>query len=333
MFLSQLNLFYPAAVAQAQRPTATPVPVDDDDESDAVPPLTGGVQGYVYNYSAGGAAQPGVTVVIDGGGWQAETVTDSSGFYRFAGLGASQAILNLRLPPEAHALTSDWPVFTGNPENDYTNLAFYWGDKAALPVSLSANPDEVFVSADQTFTLELRVDNHSSSPAEETVIDLKLPAATQALKATLTKGEIDFTDHRIWGLVGDLPAGESATLSIQIKFDQPTYPQRLSANATLTYATELAPQRLKIDLTAAETSLPASSTSAPAQQAKNSHSASPAKQPTAQAQNLMPETGEEPQSAAHSNTISTLAVLLIACLSSAGLATFYVRKQRVRGTE
>jgi hypothetical protein len=47
----------------------------------------------------------------------------------------------------------------------------------------------------------------------------------------------------------------------------------------------------------------------------------------------MPETGEEPQSAAHSNTISTLAVLLIACLSSAGLATFYVRKQRVRGTE
>ena len=238
------------------RPTATNIggqpDSDSDDDDPGPPPLTGNLQGYVYDYSAGGAPQPNVVVVLDGGGWQAETFTDSSGYYQFHGLGAGSAILNLKLPPGTHPLMPDWPVHTANPAGTLINLGYYWGDPPPLPVLLSANPTSVSTPANQAFSLQLNVRNQSGGPASDPVVDLRLPTAVDAYTVHISKGQFDFSEHRIWGYFGELADGETGTMTVGIQFDQPVAQSGLTAKALLHYVEQLTSQSLEIEITAGE---------------------------------------------------------------------------------
>lgn len=253
-----LGSFMTTPISQAQQPTPRPtatnvgagVSARDDNGEAGPPPLVGGVQGFVYNYSAGGAPQPGIIVVLDGGGWQAETLTDSNGFYQFAGLGSGKGTLNLRLPAGAHQVMPDWPVYTSKPEPGGTNLGFYWGDTPPLPVLLSVTPTDSLAPANQEFTLRINVHNQSGGVAFEGIIDLQLPAALEATEATVTRGQVDFSEHRLWGLLGELPNGETATLTVKVVFDEPTFPQNLTAKAIFNYREQLTPQLVRFNITA-----------------------------------------------------------------------------------
>ena len=90
----------PAGIsAQGEPPLPTPTNIGEgggngggirgggngNDGGTPIPPKAR-IFGFVYDYS-NAAYQSGVTVVIDGGGWQVETVTDSNGYYEIGNLG------------------------------------------------------------------------------------------------------------------------------------------------------------------------------------------------------------------------------------------------------
>ena len=149
--------------AHAQRPTPTNVGQESGEEAPQPPP-NAAISGIVYDYSSGSPA-PGVTVVLDGGGWGVETVSDDHGNYRFGGLGSGSAVLNLRLPPGAQATAPDWPVDTRGQGSSPVNLGFYWGDDPPLPVRLTASAEPGVASVGSEVLLTVRVQNRTSETA------------------------------------------------------------------------------------------------------------------------------------------------------------------------
>jgi hypothetical protein len=217
--LSLLSLMLlPSSSTLAQGPptptnvvSVTPGPAGEEaDENGAPPPPPGAlVSGYVYDYSRA-ARQPGIPVVIDGGGWQAETVSDSNGYYRFVDLGAGTAVLNLRLPSGAQPVAPNWPVTFGRGAEVRVNLGYYWGDSPPLPVVLSA---EVRDSA-----LVARVENHTHETATDGLVDIVLPAGIKALPAVQTsQGTVDYGERRVRVTWSQLPAGASVTAQVPLQ--------------------------------------------------------------------------------------------------------------------
>jgi hypothetical protein len=285
--------------AATPRPTATNIGAGSgrssaSDSEAPAPPLVGIVKGFVYNISAGGAPEPGITVILDGGGWQAETLTDSNGFYEFAGLGDGQAILNLRLPPNAHPLMPDWPVYTRNTEATQTHLAYYWGDDPPLPVILSSTSTNITTPANQDFELELLVKNQSGGVASKGVIDVNLPTSLETTAATVTHGQVDFSHHRVLALLTELADGETAIFRISGQFDDPLAAQTATVRAVLNYQEQLTPQVIEIALTSSDPVSEPAPAAAAQPKAASASSTESSTQPETEA--ALPTTGSGTQS-------------------------------------
>lgn len=201
---------------------------------------TGMVHGYVLDYSNGAAPQAGIPVILDGGGWQAEALTNSEGYYRFAGLGAGSATLELKLPAGTQAAAPHWKVLTGNPQPAYTNLGFYWGDANSLPVVLSAQMD----SADAA-QLIISVKNQSGGQASGVQVDLTIPEEVLVVSAAGSAGSVDSSGHQVWAELGDLPTGQTATVTVKLAFAT-----NATAWAKLVYREQLTPLQFALNLIA-----------------------------------------------------------------------------------
>jgi hypothetical protein len=245
------------------------------------------VSGYVYDYS-NRMRQPGIPVILDGGGWRAETVSDSNGLYQFFNLGAGSAVLNLRLPPGTHAVAPDWPVSLGGVAMR-VDLGYYWGDNPPLPVLLSGSL--------QDSNLLVQVENRTGDPATGGLIDVRLPADMKALPGVqLSQGTLDYSEHRLRVTVGDIPAGTKATLTIPVQRagasllnrrspgQAAPLPQSTTADiqVAFTYDQQITPQLVAI---------------APDQAASSAASAAPAAQVAATATPLPPAAAPTPQAA------------------------------------
>ena len=207
-----------AALAQEEPPERPPLPPleggnggDDDDDDDVAPgPPGASVSGYVYDYST--VVHPGgVPVVLNGGGWQAETLTDSRGYYRFDGLGSGSAVLNLRLPPGAHPVVFDWPLWLGPGANLEVNLGFYWGKGDLLPVIVSGSL--------HNGTLVAEVANRMDHPLTGGELQVILPAGLRggpAVKASQGFNMSSYDAHELQLKVGELAGGESATVEVPV---------------------------------------------------------------------------------------------------------------------
>jgi hypothetical protein len=167
------------------------------------------VSGYVYDYSAH-VRQPGITVVIDGGGWQAETTSNSNGFYQFSNLGAGVGVLNLRLPPGAHAVAPNWPVSFGSGANVSVNLGYYWGDSNPLPVLVSANLENSI--------LRVQVENRTGEVASGGLVDIVLPEGIHAAaNVQANQGAVDYSEGRVRVRLQDISGGAQATIQVMLE--------------------------------------------------------------------------------------------------------------------
>ncbi len=203
-------------VVQAQRPTATSVIEEPSEPGDETPqpPHNAAIAGIVYDYSSGAPA-PGVAVILTGGGWGVETVSDSHGNYRFDGLGSGSGVLNLRLPPGAHAVAPDWPVDTRDQTSSHVNLGFYWGDDPPIPVLLAVSAEPQVAAVGSQVAITVRVDNRTPETASGGVVDIRLPSALRAVSVRATQGTVDFAGLRVRVSLGDLPPGTQATIDLQ----------------------------------------------------------------------------------------------------------------------
>ncbi len=293
------------------------------------------VSGYVYDYS-NRMRQPGIPVILDGGGWQAEKVTDSNGLYQFFNLGTGSAVLNLRLPPGTHAVAPDWPVSLSG-VNVRVDLGYYWGDNPPLPVLLSGGL--------QDSNLLVQVENRSNEKTTGGLVDVRLPTDLKALPGIqLSQGTLDYSERRVRVIVGDIPAGAKATLTIPVQkaavslldrrgpgqaaplpqsgaaiqiaftYDQQITPQlvAIASNQAALSAASAAPAA---QAAATATPLPPAATSAPQAATPTSQAATPAP---------LPVTGNSPED----NGLIALAlpVVLVLILGAAGWWSLRARR-------
>lgn len=211
-----------------------------DDEATPTPPAAR-VSGFVYNYSTGGY-EGGITVVLDGGGWQAEAVTDTNGFYQIGNLGAGQGVINLRLPPDAHQIGSNWPVLLASGADIHVDLGFYWGDNPSFPVTLSSNL--------LNDTLHIQVENRTSKTITGGLLEVELPAmlvASPAIQAS--QGSVDYGEHRLYVNIGELAAGANTMVKVPIQEQiVPAYAQAdTEVQVLLTYDQQPTSQIVQLD--------------------------------------------------------------------------------------
>lgn len=235
------------ALAQEEPPERPPLPSTeggsggdggdggDDDDGGVAPGLPGAaVSGFVYDYST--VVHPGgVKVVLDGGGWQLETLTDSRGYYRFDGLGSGSAVLNLRLPPGAHPVVFDWPLWLGPGADLQVNLGYYWGDGDLLPVIVSGSLQGDTLLAEVTNRMD-----HALTGGELKVI---LPASLRggpAFKAS--QGSMSSYDaHELQLALGQLAAGQTVTVEIPVKAGGAPAPAAAEAQLIFTFDQQQTP--------------------------------------------------------------------------------------------
>ena len=244
--LTSLALSSPAAPAFGSSvpptPTNEPRPGGKPDRSQPLGPPGATVSGFVYNYSEA-AYQPGVTVVLSGGGWRVETVTDSNGFYQFANLGIGSAVLNLQLPPGGHSVTPDWPVTLESGSHIKVNLGFYmWDAPPPIPVILSGSLSNN--------TLSVRVKNNTTETATGGQLEIILPEQLSKVQPpVVSQGVLDTTDSRILVTMGDLPADQELVLNVPLvrKAAAPAPQTTETIQVAFTYDQQLTPQRVLIE--------------------------------------------------------------------------------------
>lgn len=222
-------------------PTNEPRPGGNPDRSQPLGPPSATVSGFVYNYSEA-AYQPGVTVVLSGGGWRVETVTDSNGFYQFGNLGIGSAVLNLQLPPGGHSVTPDWPVTLESGSHIKVNLGFYmWDAPPPIPVILSG--------ALSNNTLIVKVRNNTTETATGGQLEIILPEQLSKIQPpVVSQGMLDTTDNRVVVTVGDLAADQELILNVPlVRKVAAAAPPAETIQVAFTYDQQLTPQRVLID--------------------------------------------------------------------------------------
>jgi len=209
-------------------------------------PAGAGVSGRVYNYSTN-AYEEGVPVVITGDGWEAETFTDSNGYYRFDGLGTGRGVVNLRLPPGTHPVVVDWPVWTYEKADLNVDLGFYWGDTPPLPVLLSANLE--------SDVLTVQVENFTSAAATGGMLEVETPGQitiSPAVDVVQGGATMAYDAHQAQLDVSNIPPGDQVlmhfTLTRASQFTDDdvaritfTYNQQYSPQVVVVGANELQP--------------------------------------------------------------------------------------------
>jgi hypothetical protein len=222
----------PAAYAQRPTPTNELLGPAGGGPGPEEPSRNGTVSGLVFNYSAG-QPQDGIGVVLDGGGWAAETVSGSDGSYAFRGLGSGPATLRLRLPEGATPVNPDLPVYTGPSLDVRANLGYYMGEPSPVPVLLTVEYASVEGVPDR-LALSFQVENRGEIDATGVVVDARLPAGQEILSAQTSQGWADAVGLRAQVYLGDLAQGQKASINLLIRLASPEASGQ-GVQATLTY--------------------------------------------------------------------------------------------------
>ncbi len=315
---SSISLFAASSTSLAQRPTPTnivsPTPTKTGGDTGSskhtsgkspfVPPQEGAVWGYVIDYSGGGAPQAGVAVVLDGGGWSAETVTDSNGFYQFAGLGSGEATLRLKLPPEAHPVNQNWRIHTGSANPQATNLGFYWGDTPPLPVVATVKTKNATVAAGKSTSLTVVIKNQSGGDAHNLLLTASLPPELTASSITAPSGiETDTAEHSATILMASLQNGETATFTLDVTAADTLSDTPLTVDVSLVYDEQLTPQQVSVALQPNESKMGTA----------------------ANTESIIPETGGAQENTSPAMPIVVISALFVLGLAYAGLRGFVRR--------
>lgn len=235
----------PAAYAQetpTPRPTPTtisPAPAEKEEPEPEEPPRNGTVSGIVFNYSAG-QPQGGIGVVLDGGGWALETVSEPDGRYIFRGLGRGPATLRLRLPEGATAVNPDLSVYTDHSLDVSVNLGYYTGDPSPVPVLLTAEYVPVEGVPDQ-LALSFQVENRGAIDVTGVVVDAPLPVGHEIISAEVSQGWADAVGLRAQVHLGSLAQGQKASVSLLIHLTSPEASEE-GVRTTLTYDQQVTSQ-------------------------------------------------------------------------------------------
>ncbi len=202
-----------------------------------------GLFGFVYNYSTK-AYEGGVKVVAQGQGWQAEAVTDSNGYYSMPELGFGKAVVNLRLPADAHPAAPDWPVSLANTGGQQVDLGFYWGKNTPpLPLLLTG-----VINAGQ---LSLSLKNTTGQAVTGGLVEIITPANLKiAPVIQADQGQLaSYAAHWSKFEPGEIASGQTVALNVTLEAADAaasTDPGQAGVQVLFTYKEQLTPQALEL---------------------------------------------------------------------------------------
>ncbi len=205
-------------------------------------PNRSAVKGMVYNYSDQ-RPEGGVLVILDGGGWRLETVSEANGTFLFGPLGKGPARLKLRLPHGTVAVNDNMPVYTDGLNEVEVNMGFYWKGRAAPPVTLTLEKAQANASTGQN-TLVWRVANGDSAQITGVTVDVRQPEGAKVISSS--NGEVSGNDGQVVFSLGHINAGESATAQMVVII--PASAEGQSIQAILSYDQQMTSQTMEVPI-------------------------------------------------------------------------------------
>jgi len=173
------------------------------------------VFGVVINW--GYRNEPKLPITLGGFGWQTQRITDDNGYYASDCLGAGAALLNPVSAPWQHPLTTDVAVRLGGRRAFEVNLGVYGGDiTPTLEITpvMRAYPAQARPGATVTYTIELINTLANRQPMGQVMLTDLLPLALTPLTTTATVGAIEWWGNLLTVELGELPPGQSATVTV-----------------------------------------------------------------------------------------------------------------------
>ena len=205
-------------------------------------PKQSSVKGIVYNYSDQ-RPEGGVLVVLDGGGWRLETVSEANGTFLFGPLGQGPAKLKLRLPHSTVAVNDEMPIYTDGLNEVEVNMGFYWKGRAGPLVALPLAKAQANAS-DGRNTLTRRVTNNHSVQITGVMVDVRPPDGAKVISSR--GGQVSGNDGQVIFSLGHINAGKSATAEMVVTI--PATAEGQSILAILSYDQQMTAQTVEVPI-------------------------------------------------------------------------------------
>ncbi len=206
-----------------------------------------GLRGTVINW--GFHNEPGVTLRLGDGGWEATQVTSDDGRYAFGALGQGVAFLAVDLSPaQAETLRPMADNLAIRLRCDFdmvANLGLYSSSGRPDPpatLTMGVSPAALLPGGTTTFYLTLR--NGMPNPISHVFVTDYLPDGLTAAHVKASRGRVEVLNRRMVTVdMGDVPQGGEETIQIAVQADPGlAYGTRLQNTASLLYAESAADQ-------------------------------------------------------------------------------------------
>jgi uncharacterized repeat protein (TIGR01451 family) len=206
------------------------------------------VSGIVVNW--GFRNEPGVTLNLAGGGYEASQISGNEGQYEFRGLGQGYAVLRPVLPAaqaqslHIYADQIAVPLTCGSPA--VVNVGLYSGDQRPQAPARLTVAEAGTAEPGSTLTVTMTVENNLPTGISKVVVTDLLPDRLQYVDARAAKGQTSIQDGRMvaWN-VGQLANGETASARLTVRVDPAATAGDLIAHrVSLLYAEAMADQVL-----------------------------------------------------------------------------------------
>ena len=216
-------------------------------EGGAVSDHCAGLRGTVINW--GFQNEPGVTLRLGDGGWEAVQITSADGQYRFGSLGEGIAFLKTDLTAgqakTLHPMVGDVAIRLRCDLDIIANLGLYSSSqRPALPATLTMRVAPAALLPGKTATFYHTMKNTMSNPISHVLVTDYLPDGLKVTNVVATRGSVEVLNGRMVTVaVGDLPQGGEETIQIAAQADPAlANGTRLKNTASLLYAESVADQ-------------------------------------------------------------------------------------------
>jgi uncharacterized repeat protein (TIGR01451 family) len=206
-----------------------------------------GLRGTVVNW--GFQNEPGVTLRLSDGGWEATQITSADGSYQFGPLGQGVALLSADLSPkQAEALrpmADDVAIRLRCDFEVIANIGLYSSpDRPDPPATLTMKVSKLALLPGEAVTFYLILENGMPHPISHVFVTDYLPDGLTVTDVVTTGGALEVLDGRLVTVFfGDLPQAAQETIQIVAQADPGlAYGARLRNTASLLYAESAADQ-------------------------------------------------------------------------------------------
>jgi uncharacterized repeat protein (TIGR01451 family) len=192
--------------------------------------------------------EPHAKVILRGGGWDLETISDDNGYYYFKGLGTDNVFLNLALPEgsDLTPMTTDLALQTKGSGQLIINLGLYSSPTApTLPIEMSMSVEPEVARPGSVVVYTIQATNRLPHGISQVLVTDYLPTGLVPVEATVSHSTVEILDNLIIADIGEMAVEDTAVVIIEARVEDNVTPGTVIQNrASFIYAESVAVQAL-----------------------------------------------------------------------------------------